>query len=301
MGFESLIGSQFEIGPDSEELMKSKTQITKNQHIVPQSHLKKFLIPNNNRVACFNVRELRIERPQSPSSICSADFHYALKPGEYDEYSQIVENAFGDIENWYAKNIDRIEALLIASQKLNDDDRFGLSWVIANFYFRGQRHRDAVRKLSLEVAEWAYPNDIKVKEIAEKTSHATNLAFDEGHANTLTHKWWRVLINKSENSPFITSDEAVIEIFNRQIPENFLLRGSFLHQTQIFHLSPRIAIILLFPPTDGVYGTTEFINVSNNAAGINGNNLQYINFCDKYAYAPNDSFFKGVIEFNKNK
>jgi hypothetical protein len=151
------------------------------------------------------------------------------------------------------------------------------------------------------VAEWAYPNDVNVKEIAEKTSHATNSAFNEGHANTLTHKWWRVLINQSEDNPFITSDEAVIEIFNKQIPENFLLRGSFLHQTQIFHLSPKIAIILLFPFEEEVHGTTEFVDVSNNPNGIAGNNLQYINFCYKYSYAPNDSFFKSVIEFNKTK
>lgn len=122
-----------------------------------------------------------------------------------------------------------------------------------------------------------------------------------GHANTLTHKWWRVLINQSKDNPFITSDEAVIEVFNNQIPENFLLRGSFLHQTQIFHLSPKIAVILLFPFTKDLHGATEFIDVTNNSAGIIGNNLQYINFCYKYTYAPDDSFFKKIIEFNINK
>ena len=242
-----------------------------------------------------------MERPKSPKSICSAEFHYALKPGEYDKYSQFVERAFGDIEDWYAKNIDRIEECLIVGQKLSDDDRYGISWVIANFYFRGRRHRDAIRKLSLEVAEWAYPNNPKVKEVTEKTSHATNSAFDEGHANTLNHKWWRVLINKSKIHPFITSDEAIIQIFSKQIPKKSLLRGSFLHQTQIFHLSPRVAIIVLFPFTEELHGKIEFIDVSNNLAGIAGNNLQYINFCYKYTYSSKDSFFKEVIEFNKDK
>ncbi len=281
--------------------MKDQNQITKNQHIVPQQHLKKFLASGEVRLKCFNVDELRVEKSQLPKSICSAEFHYALKPGEYDEYSQLVEKAFGDIEDWYAKNIDRIERCLIAAQKLSDDDRYGISWVIANFYFRGRRHRDAVRKLSLEVAEWAYPNNPKAKEVADKTSHATNSAFDEGHANTLTHKWWRVLINQSEIHPFITSDEAVIEIFNKQIPEKFLLRGSFLHQTQIFHLSPKIAIIVLFPFTEELHGKIEFVDVSKNSAGIAGNNLQYINFCQNFTYSSNDSFFREVIQFNKDK
>jgi len=279
--------------------MKNQHQITKNQHIVPQQHLKKFLASGEIKLKCFDADEQRIEKPQSPKSICSAEFHYALKPGEYDEYSQLVERAFGDIEDWYAKNIDRIEECLLAEKQLSDDDRYGLSWVIANFYFRGRRHRDAVRKLSLKVVEWAYPNDPKAKEAAEKTSHATNSAFDEGHANTLTHKWWMVLVNQTEKYPFITSDEAVVEFFNKEIPENFLLRGSFLHQTQIFHLSPKVAIVALFPFTEELHRKTEFIDVSGNLAGIAGNNLQYINYCFKYAYAPTDSFFKEVIEFEK--
>ena len=281
--------------------MKDQNQITKNQHIVPQQHLKKFLASGEARLKCFNVDELRVEKSQSPKSICSAEFHYALKPGECDKYSQLVEKVFGDIEDWYAKNIDRIEGRLIAGQKLHDDDRYGISWVIANFYFRGRRHRDFVRKLSLEVAEWAYSNNPKAKEVAEKTSHATNSAFDEGHANTLTHKWWRVLINQSEIHPFITSDEAVIEVFNEQIPEKFLLRGSFLHQTQIFHLSPKVAIIALFPFTEELHGKTEFVDVSKNPAGIAGNNLQYINFCQNFAYSSDNSFFREVVQFNKDK
>ena len=278
-------------------------QITKNQHIVPQRHLKNFLAPNESKLKCFNADDLRIEKPQSPKSICSGEleFHYALKPGEYDEYSQVVEKAFGDIEDWYGKNIDRIEDQFITFQTPSDEDRYGISWIIANFYFRGLRHRETVRRLSLEVAEWAYPNDEAIKKIAEKTSHATNSAFDAGHANTLTHKWWRVLINKSETYSFITSDEAVIEIFNKQIPENFPMRGSFLHQTQIFHLSPRVAIVALFPFTEELHGKTEFINVSNNKAGIAGNNFQYLDYAYKYAYAPNDFFFKEVIEQHRKK
>lgn len=281
--------------------MLPNSQITKNQHIVPERHLKSFLPPGELKLKRFNPDAMKIEAPQSPRSACSADFHYALTPGEYDEYSQIVEKAFGDIEDWYAKNINRVEECLLAQQAPSMDDRYGISWVIANFYFRGRRHREEVKKLSLEVAEWAYPGDPEIKQIAEKTSHATNSAFDEGHAHTLTNKYWRVLLNLSKITPFITSDEAVIELFNNQIPKTFPLRGSFLHQTQIFHLSPRVAICTSFPFTDEVVGKTEFIDVSANSAGIAGNNLQYINYCYNYAYASNDSFFKEIIEFENKK
>lgn len=285
----------------SKSLMSDIVQITKSQHIVPQLHLKRFLAPGELKLKRFNPDELRIEKPQSPRSACSAEFHYALKPGEYDEYSQVVEKAFGDIEDWYAKNIDRIEKQLIDHQKPSDTDRYAISWVIANFYFRGHRHRNEIKALSQEIADWLYPGDSQARVIAEKTSHATNAAFDEGHANTLTHKHWKILINQSIGTPFITSDEAVIEIADKQIPKAFLFRGSFLHQTQIFHLSPRVAIIASFPFAEEMHGQTEFMDVSNNPAGVAENNLLYINHCYEYAYAPNDLFFKNVIDFEKKR
>jgi len=276
-------------------------QITKDQHVVPQRHLKNFLIPGQAKLECFNIDNLRIEKPRSPKSICVGEFHYALKPGEYDDYSQIVEKAFGDIEDWYGKNIERIETLLISGKRLSDQDRYGVSWVIANFYFRGHQHREQIKSMSLEVTEWAFPGDAKKKEIAEHTSYATNTSFDAGHANTLTHKHWRILLNHSTENPFITSDEAVIEILNSQIPEQFKFRGSFLHQTQIFHLSPRVAIITSFPFTKEMEGVMEFIDVSENEKGIAGNNLQYINFAHEYAYAPNKKLFNEVISYNKKQ
>lgn len=71
-------------------------QITKNQHIVPIRHLKNFLFNKKNKLECLNIDELRIEKPQSPKYICSGEFYYAQIPGEYDEYSQLVENEFGN-------------------------------------------------------------------------------------------------------------------------------------------------------------------------------------------------------------
>ena len=249
------------------------SQITKNQHIVPQRHLKSFAIPNTEKLECFNAEAIRLEKSQSPKSICSGYFHYALEPGKEDEYSQMVEKAFGDIEDWYGKNIDRIEKQLLSKQKLSDNDKHAVSWIIANFYFRGYKFRQEIQNMMGELVEWmapnvsehiyqgclkSYPNifsDSKeTKELTEEitkklllaqtknTSRATNSSFDEGHANTLTHKKWQILINNSTEHPFITGDEAVIEIANDLIPNKMLSRG-FLSVTHTFHLSPNISII----------------------------------------------------------
>ena len=127
-------------------IKKFKENITKNQHIVPQRHLKNFIILGGRKLESFNIDELRIAKSQSPKSICKGYFHYAIEPGEEDKYSQIVEKAFGNIETWYGNNIDRIEKLLLLKQKLKDEDRYGISWVMANFLFRGNRFRLEIKK-----------------------------------------------------------------------------------------------------------------------------------------------------------
>ncbi len=279
-------------------MKRPNPQITINQHIVPQRHLRNFLIPGGTKLERFNIDALRIESPQSPKSACSEEFYYALTPGEYDEYSQVVENAFGNIEDWYGKNINRIESQLLLSKALSDQDRYQVSAVIANFYFRGYKHREEVRRASIELINWAFPNNEEAASSAAKTSHATNASFDIGHANTLTHKHWRILINHSETHPFITSDEAVVEVYDSRIPKNLILAGSFSLQTQIFHLSPKIAIISLWPFAEKDQGITEFLDVTDNELGIDRNNLQYIKHAHKYAYAPNKILFNKIISGN---
>jgi hypothetical protein len=301
-------------------------QVTKNQHIVPQIHLRKFsLLNNKNKLKAFDCDQTKIlKNDPSIRSICSGEFHYALEPGIEDEYSQTVEDAFGNLETWYGDNVEKIEKSLLNKEKLNGPDRFGLSCVIANFFFRGRNFRreslDAVSKL----VDWIQPaisehiyNEVtkkypdifsdkeKSKEIADKvtkeelhsvaskTSHATNRAFDVGLANTLTHKKWDIYLNKTDY-PFITSDEAVIDLMNTDIPENFRLRGAWFLKTQIFNLSPKVAIVLTFPITEDLHGKLEYHEL-NSKKDIFKHNLYYVNFSHKYAYSPDASFFTDLL------
>lgn len=307
-------------------------QVTKNQHIVPQRHLKKFSIPNDeNKLKAFDCDQIKIlSKDHSIRSICSGHFHYALEPGTEDEYSQAVEDAFGNLETWYGDNIERIEQSLLKQEKLSDSDRFGISCVIANFFFRGQNFRQESLKALKELVDWMqptvsehifseiskkYPNIFtdkkKSKEIADKvtqdelqkvaskTSHATQRAFDVGHANTLTHKKWDIFLNKTEY-PFITSDEAIIDLMDPRIPENYMLRGAWLLKTQIFNLSPKVSIILTFPFTEDLHGKVDYRDM-NDKKDIFRHNLFYVNFSHKYAYAPNTNFFEDLIDFENRK
>ncbi|OHA59916.1 MAG: hypothetical protein A2589_02665 [Candidatus Vogelbacteria bacterium RIFOXYD1_FULL_46_19] len=307
-------------------------QVTKNQHIVPQRHLRKFsLTSDKNKLKAFDCDLIKIlNKDQSIISVCSGHFHYALEPGTEDKYSQAVEDAFGNLETWYGDNIERIEKSLLSQEKLSDSDRFGLSCVIANFFFRGQNFRRESLSALKELVDWMQPTvsehifsgvskkypDIftdkkKGKEIADKvtqnelqkvagkTSHATQRAFDVGHANTLTRKKWDIFLNKTEY-PFITSDEAVIDLMDPRIPENYMLRGAWLLKTQIFNLSPKVSISLTFPFTEDLRGKVEYREM-NNKGDIFRHNLFYVNFSHKYAYAPNTDFFKDLIAFEDKK
>jgi len=299
-------------------------QTTKNQHVVPQRHLKNFTISNDTKLECLNADAMRLEKTRSPKSICSADFFYALDSGKEDEYSQIVEKAFGNIEDWYGDNIDRIENLLISKQVLSNNDKHAVSWVIANFYFRGYKFRFQTKKMLGKLMDWLAPNisehihsecvsehpnifsdENKSKEIAKKvvddglsayarnTSYATNRAFDEKFANTLTHKKWQILINNSVEFPFITGDEAVIGITNDKIPKMFA--NGFLALTHIFNLSSKIAIIASYPYNEEMHGQVVFKDITENKPEIFKNNLLYVNHTYKYCYASKKSFFEKLI------
>ncbi len=312
--------------------MKGVKDITKNQHIVPQRHLKNFSIFNDfNKLKAFDCEKVIIlNKDPSIRSVCSGYFHYALEPGMEDEYSQTVEAAFGDLETWYGDNIDRIEKSFLNKEKLCDSDRFGLSCVIANFFFRGQSFRHEALDSIKKIVDWMqptvseymynevtkqYPDIFTDKEqskeiidrvtkeelhsVAGKTSHATNRAFDVGLANTLTHKKWDICINKT-NYPFITSDEAVIDLMNPKIPESFMLRGAWLLKTQIFSLSPKVSITLSFPFTEDLHGKAEYQEIHDKRE-VFKQNLYYVNFSHKYAYAPNTDFFSDLVAFeNRN-
>jgi len=150
-----------------------------------------------------------------------------------------------------------------------------------------------------------FSDENKSKEIAKKvvddelsayvgnTSYATNRAFDKGFANTLIHKKWQILINNSVEFPFITGDEAVIEITNDKIPKMF--SNGFLALTHIFHLSPRIAIIASYPYNEEMHGQVVFKDITKNKLEIFKNNLLYVKHTYKYCYASKKSFFEELI------
>lgn len=285
-------------------------QNTKNQHVVPQVHLKSFLNEGKKKLSCLNVEKLRIEKDQSPSRICSGNFHYSEIPGIPDEYGKEVEEAFGIIEDWYGKNKMAIKQKLLNKEELTDKEKYDLSFLISNLLFRGYRHRDEIfnfHKKFLDDITKDLDNEATINGISQeeaykeinKSSYATNQAFRTGLANALTHKKWEVLINNNEEYPFITSDESVIQYIPDYAKKWPMFSTSYVVMSQLFHLTPRIAILATFEPNNE--GQWEFTDITNRADKIFETNLKYINYCYKYAYAGTNRFFQKLLDFEKSK
>jgi len=293
--------------------------IVKNQHIIPRVHLKKFC-DTNGKLKTLNADSLSLEKDQSPTQVCKGFFHYALNEGIEDEYSQIIEKNFGSLEDWYGKNIPRIEENIIVNKELSEEDKFGLSWIVVNFYFRGYSFRKETTKSIRKINEWVEPsltnmfnkkhndlneNDVRgvvndqLKQYEKNTSYSTARSFDVGFVNTLTHKKWNILINNSK-TPFITGDEAVLNVFDDNIKKN-QLSGSFLLMKQIINLSPKVSIVISFYMDDEEHGKIYFTDITDNIKKVYEQNLLYINYTHKYCYSSDNMFFENIIKFEKNK
>ncbi len=62
----------------------------KNQHYVPQFHLKQFE-NNETRVETLDLKNKKILKSQSPKHICSDYYFYSLESGKPDVLSQLLE------------------------------------------------------------------------------------------------------------------------------------------------------------------------------------------------------------------
>ena len=95
------------------------TQITENQHFVPQFYLKRF--SKKGQIQVFDVRAKRIGRPSSCKKECYEKFFYAAENGVRDEISQAFEDVFCRIEDVSAKALRGVIERAVAQHLTNGD------------------------------------------------------------------------------------------------------------------------------------------------------------------------------------
>ena len=293
------------------------TQITENQHFVPQFYLKRF--SKEGQLQVFDVQAKRIGRPCSCKKVCYEKFFYAAETGVRDEISQVFEkDVFGKFEDVIAKALPEIIERADA-QKLTNGDLYVLAYFMSVQWLRTPFFREQLQKIRSEfmksfiqlraahsprflqdhIQEAAEAHEVSEEKSREavnrfiesgeydfrETNNASHLNFINedkvnGFYNLLLAKKWR--INLSEGPyHFITSDNPVATPRTERIPVTFMDRRHLLA------LTPNILIETCHPdsmnpeqqPVDRVSYHTA------NEKAVLMFNKVLVNSAHEYAYA----------------
>jgi hypothetical protein len=73
------------------------SQLTKDQHFVPEFYLRRFSL--NGMIVALDLPAGRILKPRPYQSVCYATFFHAQQTGVQDDLSQLVEDWL-DVPRW---------------------------------------------------------------------------------------------------------------------------------------------------------------------------------------------------------
>ena len=248
------------------------TQITENQHFVPQFYLKRF--SKKGQIQVFDVRAKRIGRPSSCKKECYEKFFYAAENGVRDEISQAFEDVFCRIEDVSAKALRGVIERAVA-QHLTNGDLDELAYFMSVQWLRTRYFREWLQKMQSEVMKWVLKqraslprfqdyireasdahkvDEHELKEAVNRlvesgeydfreTNNASHLNFisDEkinGFCNLLLAKKWRIYLAEGSYH-FITSDNPVAVWSS---PGTGLIPVTFMDRAHLLALTPNILI-----------------------------------------------------------
>ena len=237
------------------------TQITENQHFVPQFYLKRF--SKKGQIQVFDVRAKRIGRPSSCKKECYEKFFYAAENGVQDEISQAFEDVFCRIEYVSAKALRGVIERAVA-QHLTNGDLDELAYFMIVQWLRTRFFRARLQKIQSELMKWILKQlaslpgfQDHIRSMAEgtplypgsapsawrPTNNAQHLNFIgeeeiNGFRNLLLVKKWRITLSDGPYR-FITSDNPVAEWIP---PRTGLIPVTFMDRRYLLALTPNILI-----------------------------------------------------------
>ena len=250
------------------------TQITKKQHFVPKSYLKRFA--NEGLIQVFDVPAKRIVKPYPYTAVCYELFFYATETGVQDEISQAFECVFGQIEDKCDKALPGIIERAV-SQQLTNGDLYVLAYLMSAQWIRTLSFRERLHKVQSEIQKWMLKqraglpefqdyicSTADVREISDEQieevkrfidsdddspyNNAQHLDFIgersiNGFCNLLLAKKWRIIISEGPYH-FITSDNPVAEWIP---PRSGLIPVTFMDHSHLIALTPNILIETVRP------------------------------------------------------
>ena len=309
------------------------TQITENQHFVPQFYLKRF--SKNGQIQVFDVRAKRIGRPSSCKKECYEKFFYAAENGVQDEISQAFEDVFCRIEDVSAKALRGVIERAVA-QHLTNGDLDELAYFMSVQWLRTPFFRERLQKIRSEfiksfiqlraahsprflqdhIQEAAEAHEVseEMREAVNRfiesgeydfreTNNASHLNFiDEDKVNwfynLLLAKKWRIILSEGPYH-FITSDNPVAEIS----PRTELIPVTFMDRRHLLALTPDILIETCRPdsmnpeqqPVDRVSYHTA------NEKGVLMFNNVLVNSAHEYAYASQRDELEQLLNLSRSR
>lgn len=305
----------------SEDVLKKET-IIENQHYIPQFYLKLFE-NSNHLIERLNVKENLIMEAKSKKALCVESFFYGSNTGKEDVHSQRIEKWFGGIEDSISKKLPEIIKLFLSNDKVQEDDKYEISILIAMLYLRGPVFRSKLNKMMHSGLDQQqkilsnlpkdkvekyfrdrYTNRLVDGEIdkivinSAETPRFNNLLHLEminelrGFSNMVSGQEWLIYRNNS-SIPFITSDNPISP---ERLEKNGLNTGAFMDFTYHFALSPEIHIVTK-PPRD-IEGKKLHKKTLINAdeSLILKLNIYVADKCQNQIYSSNKVPFKGISE-----
>ena len=245
---------------------------------MPKFYLKKFLNAAH-LVEVLDCEQKEILSPRGTNGICYEKFFYGIKTGEPDEISQQIEKMFQQMEDWIAKNLDRIILKILNNEQILDNEKWLISFLMSLLWVRGPVMRDQINAMTTKVMkkvnslhfshpkinEWFDQIDknmeksvsleererIKKIMIAGEYSLGLNnyfhlAMFDSfpGFANLFFYQHWTVFISKSKK--FVTSDNPLVVIIPKRVG---IYQPTFTERIHHFALTPEIFIVARYPET----------------------------------------------------
>ncbi len=195
------------------------SQEKKNQHFVPQCHLRGFAIEDKkNLIWEYDKKYIKISKtPKSiPKSVCCKDYYYEqVKPD--GSKTQILEDALNKVETPAIETIRKLHDQKILTPK----GKGTLAYYIALLLVRGPSFRDGCHSLLKDAVDMALQILYKKGKIPEPPAEIVPNAEIFSHASlpqmmkptneiwqSLCYKKWDIYFSRDDY--FVTSDTPVM-------------------------------------------------------------------------------------------
>lgn len=267
---------------------------TVKQHYVPRAFLERWSFDNGQvypiKIVSKIPPNLEILKKTGVYPFCHENYFYADKQGKKDDFSQIVEDNFTEVENGMYSTLISFEKKVLNNEQITFDDKYDLASVMLFLHMRGKKHLEWSKKFSNEMARKMFGMTLRFKKDSEfeelgitreeaiemnegmtvdlgMAHHLQQLKDIQEFAFHIARKYWK--INISKKGEFIVTDAPYLDLPVKQVG---WYGNDIYDRDQIFMLSPKVHI-LIKKPSDLRSKNINRKDITNDAYNVDHLNL----------------------------